>query len=1020
MKKKFRNIIVAAVITALAVPLSFMSLRTVQAETISGGENDELEVDPTGQGDGYAAILYDGTSGLPTSETNAIAETDEGFIWVGGYSGLLRYDGHSFERFDSSTGISSVVSLYVDDENRLWIGTNENGVAVMENGELTFFNQVEGLKSSSIRSIVEDKDGNIIIATTHGLAEVDNDMVLHVVDAPQLNEKYICELRIDDQNIIYGETLDGGMFTYENGSVTSYFDGNKLECGSIRTILPDTDNPGYVYLGSEESYIYYGSLSGNLKNLKKIDVSPLSGINSIEHIAGILWICADNGIGMLVGDDFIKIENLPMTQSIDKMMPDYEGNLWFTSSRQGLMKIVPNQFIDINQRYGLPDMVVNTTCRYGDTLLIGTDSGLYKINVNGKKGASSLLIKECLDENTRQMVGNRNTLTELLGGIRIRSIIKDSQGRVWIATFGDTGLLRYEDGRLLCFNKESGLPTNRVRSVYERKDGKMMVAVSGGLAIIDDDKVEKIYDSGSGISNPEILTLEEDSSGKMYVGSDGDGIYIIDGDNVTNLGLSSGLTSEVVLRIKRDDKRNLFWVITSNSIGYLKDDKYTDFHFPYSNNFDLYENKDGDMWIISSNGIYVANADDLIKGDYDYSFYDADCGLPTVATANSYSEYDSDGSLYVSGSSGVFKVNIDEFDESINEIKLALPFVQTEDGIFYPDEDGEIIISESTKELTIYPYVFTYSLKNPKVSYKMEGFDKTETTVSRKNLEPVRYTNLDGGSYRFDMKVKSNMTEEERSISLTIEKRMAIYENIWFKIFLILLGMAIIAGGIILYFRRKEAVLIEKEETSRIFIREMIEAFAKVIDMKDTYTNGHSTRVAEYTALLAKELGYDDETVEKYYNIALLHDIGKIGIPAEVLNKPGKLTDEEFKIIKSHSAQGFKVLKDISIMPELAIGAGAHHERPDGKGYPKGLSGDEVPRVAQIIGVADTFDAMYSDRPYRKRMNFDKAVSIIKEVSGTQLYPDVVDAFVRLVEKGYFKDPNDTGGGTFDDIKNIK
>ena len=200
----------------------------------------------------------------------------------------------------------------------------------------------------------------------------------------------------------------------------------------------------------------------------------------------------------------------------------------------------------------------------------------------------------------------------------------------------------------------------------------------------------------------------------------------------------------------------------------------------------------------------------------------------------------------------------------------------------------------------------------------------------------------------------------------------------------------------------------------------MIEAFAKVIDMKDTYTNGHSTRVAEYTALLAKELGYDDETVEKYYNIALLHDIGKIGIPAEVLNKPGKLTDEEFKIIKSHSAQGFKVLKDISIMPELAIGAGAHHERPDGKGYPKGLSGDEVPRVAQIIGVADTFDAMYSDRPYRKRMNFDKAVSIIKEVSGTQLYPDVVDAFVRLVEKGYFKDPNDTGGGTFDFIKNIK
>ena len=138
-----------------------------------------------------------------------------------------------------------------------------------------------------------------------------------------------------------------------------------------------------------------------------------------------------------------------------------------------------------------------------------------------------------------------------------------------------------------------------------------------------------------------------------------------------------------------------------------------------------------------------------------------------------------------------------------------------------------------------------------------------------------------------------------------------------------------------------------------------------------------------------------------------------------MLNKPGKLTDTEFAIIKSHSALGYNTLKDISIMPELAIGAGAHHERPDGKGYPKGLKGEEIPRVAQIIAVADTFDAMYSDRPYRKRMNFEKAVSIVSEVRGTQLAEDVVDAFLRLVEKGEFRAPDDNGGGTTEDIDNI-
>ena len=152
-----------------------------------------------------------------------------------------------------------------------------------------------------------------------------------------------------------------------------------------------------------------------------------------------------------------------------------------------------------------------------------------------------------------------------------------------------------------------------------------------------------------------------------------------------------------------------------------------------------------------------------------------------------------------------------------------------------------------------------------------------------------------------------------------------------------------------------------------------------------------------------------------------MHDIGKIGIKPEVLNKAGKLTDEEFTLIKSHSTKGYNVLKDISIMPELAIGARFHHERPDGKGYPKGLVGEVIPKVAQIIAVADTFDAMYSNRPYRKRMNFEKVVSIIKEVAGTQLSEDVVEAFLRLVEKGDIKmDEDDDGGGSMDDINNIR
>ncbi len=211
------------------------------------------------------------------------------------------------------------------------------------------------------------------------------------------------------------------------------------------------------------------------------------------------------------------------------------------------------------------------------------------------------------------------------------------------------------------------------------------------------------------------------------------------------------------------------------------------------------------------------------------------------------------------------------------------------------------------------------------------------------------------------------------------------YTRIGVLVFTMLMGFYL--------FQEQTRALKQKQKENAQYISEITTAFSKVIDMKDSYTNGHSARVATYTAMLARELGYDEETVERYYRMAQLHDVGKIGIPNAVLNKPGKLTDEEYEIIKSHTTKGYDILKDISIMPELATGARSHHERPDGLGYPGHLKGEEIPRVAQIIAVADSFDAMYSKRPYRERMNFEKVVAIIRSASGTQLTPDVVDAF---------------------------
>lgn len=270
------------------------------------------------------------------------------------------------------------------------------------------------------------------------------------------------------------------------------------------------------------------------------------------------------------------------------------------------------------------------------------------------------------------------------------------------------------------------------------------------------------------------------------------------------------------------------------------------------------------------------------------------------------------------------------------------------------------------------------------------------------------------------MQLRDNMGRGDKIVSIEIVKEKAFYEEVWFYAIVRVVFIVLLAIIVRIYITKKAHVLEKKQKETMALVKGITEAFAKVIDMKDRYTNGHSFRVAKYTGMLAKELGYNEETVQRYYQIALLHDIGKIGIPQEVLNNPGKLSDEEFEIIKSHTSLGYDVLKEISIMPELAVGTQAHHERPDGRGYPNHLKKDEIPRVAQIVAVADCFDAMYSNRPYRNRMNFDKVVSIIREVSGTQLTPDVVEAFLRLADKGVLRAADDVGGGTTENIDNIE
>ncbi len=191
----------------------------------------------------------------------------------------------------------------------------------------------------------------------------------------------------------------------------------------------------------------------------------------------------------------------------------------------------------------------------------------------------------------------------------------------------------------------------------------------------------------------------------------------------------------------------------------------------------------------------------------------------------------------------------------------------------------------------------------------------------------------------------------------------------------------------------------KKTRENKNLFMQVVTSLADAIDAKDTYTNGHSSRVAEYSQEIAKRAGYSVKDQGDIYMMGLLHDVGKIGVPDAVINKPSRLTDEEFELIKNHPVMGARILKNIKEMPKLATGARWHHERYGGGGYPDGLAGKDIPEEARIIAVADAYDAMTSRRSYREVLTQEYVRAEIEKGKGTQFDPRFADIMLMMIDE---------------------
>lgn len=935
----------------------------------------------------YVETVFNERNGLPTGEANDVIQTAEGYVWIGSYGGLIRYDGSEFLNF-STEGIlpsSSVRMLYEDSAGRLWIGTNDAGVFVYENGGIT---QPEGQPRDAflcVRGFTEDQNGTIYACSNSGIAEIRNG-IMRVYEIEEIAGQTVYSVGVDRFGRVWGADSSGGCIVLTDGEPVHHaapeeFLGSRM---SVYSLTSGKD--GEIWLGSASNLLARLSFHGTGFSEEDITVTlyetgSVTTHNSLRMMSdGSLAVSGLHGFGVLSPDGgFREFSEDEGAVSVNSAFIDYEDNIWLASTTKGIIRYTAGCFSSPNSAGGLEGISLNAVAIEGDTFYLGTDGGL--------------LIRD------REWQSVENELTAIFKGVRIRHIIADSGGNVWIASYSDTPVVRYDpkSGEIVSYGMEEGLSDGRARVLLELSDGRIAAGMQGGLNLIyPNGRVETYTD----LKYPAILSLLETESGSILAGSDGGGIYEFRNGEILSHSFSEGLAEGVVLRMLRDTEGSGYFISAGSSLYYWDGSlfrKLDTLKKEAGSIFDFYQTGNT-LWLLQNNGILAISRENLLDGgDGNPIPFSFQHGLSGSLNANTWHCLHN-GELYLATRSGVSLFN---FTAPHNELPKGIINRITVDGKIY-NHPTDLTVSGNTQRITIDFAALSFTdTTRFTISYRLNGFDDEATVLNDVKSGSVSYTNLPGGNYRFYLKIADRDDPTVNSIfSFTLEKQRQFYELPLFWIGMAILLIAAAAGAAMLISGTKLRSARRRQREYRDILEQSLLTFAGTIDAKDKYTNGHSTRVAQYSRELARRMNMTPEQQEHIYYVALLHDIGKIGIPDNILNKPGKLTPEEREVIQRHPRIGAEILKNFTALDGIADGAKYHHERFDGTGYCEGRAGEDIPLMARIIGVADTYDAMSSERCYRKPLSEEIIRAELEKGIGTQFDPAIVPHMLAMISDG--------------------
>jgi putative nucleotidyltransferase with HDIG domain len=965
--------------------------------------------------------------GLSHDTVYSITQDRSGFLWFGTEDGLNKYDGYTIEVYragntGTSLGNANCAVVFVDEDNKVWVASWGGGIQVLDQNNSTIHSYVhddqdpKSISDNSVHSIYKDKSGTLWFGTyTQGLNKFDTQT--------QTFTSYVHDDKansISDNRVWWiNETPQGKLLLGTNKGLdlfdptTSLFTHYDAITSRVRTIF--WDSKGTLWLGTQKGLCTFDLETSKKTCYAHTENQPAQDVITAiyEDSSGNFWIGTSDGLNLFdkttgLFTRFIHDEKDSFSignNDIRVIFEDKSGNLWVGSRGGGVSKlnIKASKFESYHNEPKTWPMLsdVNVLSMMVDkkgVYWIGTNNGGLNL-VDPVLKTQSVILSDTTKEENRNL-----------------SAILEDGDQVWVGGLGGLNKINTLTHEVMTYKKtesEGSISHNTVLSILKDHEGVIWVGTLAGLNRYDAQR-DQFTRYSSDSKNPDTLssdtinTLMEDHRGNLWIGTTNGlnrydratgkftrFVYQINGENSISDNIIHSLkqTSDQAIWIGTQYGLNRYDLETGLFSAYT-----TKEGLPNNTIRAIQESKPGQLWISTNKGISVMEVSTST-----FTNYDVLDGLQGNGYNNNATYKTASGLILFGGTNGMDLIDPTMVSKSAFMPPLVITSFKVENVDFdYAKalkDEGKISLSYEERSISVQFASLDYTLSSRnQYAYRLDGFDETWIELGTRNT--IDYTNLPIGNYALWIKgTNSDGIWNEAGLAVMISVSPPWWlSNTAYVIY----GLLLIVGITLII----KVISDKKEKRNRVLanrLKQSISVLSRIGEIRDTYTAGHQRRVQELSCAIASELHLTQENIDNIYWGSLIHDIGKIMIPTEYLNKPGKLMALEREILNSHVTQGCEIIEGIDLPTEVSSIVAQHHERLDGSGYPNHLAGEQIPIESRIVSVADVVEAMSSDRPYRVALGIEAALKEINENKGTKYDASVVDACIKLFKQKGFK-----------------